>query len=357
MASSKSAKMALDDFQRIDPSGMYRWLVDFPAQVEEAVRIGTQMPFTLNANEISALVLTGMGGSAIGGDLLRSYLLDELRVPFIINRSYGLPAFVDHTTLVIVSSYSGYTEETLAAYRDALRRKASVLCITTGGETERLARKHGNLLIKVPSGLQPRAALGYSFFPLLVLLIRAGFVKPRPRDIRETISLLGSKSLLYSRPRSLGNLALKLAKGLHGKLPIIYSPADHLDAVNVRWRGQISENAKQLAFGHVLPEMNHNEIVGWKVDRKLMKRIAVIFLQDRGTHPRIRLRTAITQKIVHAYASDVIDVWSEGRSLLARIFSLIYLGDWMSYYLAILNRENPIPVKVIEYLKGELAKA
>jgi glucose/mannose-6-phosphate isomerase len=356
MASTKPAKLALDNFQRIDPSGMYRWLVDFPAQVEEAVRIGTQTPFALNANEISALVLTGMGGSAIGGDLLRSYLLNELRVPFIINRSYGLPAFVDHTTLVIVSSYSGYTEETVAAYRDALRRKASVLCITTGGETEHLARKHGNLLIKIPSGLQPRAALGYSFFPLLIALTRTGFAKPRARDIQETVNLLKCKSPVYGDVKSRENLPLQLARRLYGKLPIIYSASNHFDAVNVRWRSQICENAKHLAFGHVLPEMNHNEIAGWKVDRALMKRMAAVFLRDRKTHARVRVREEITKGVIQKYASDVLEVWTEGKSLLARLFSLVYFGDWVSFYLAILNKEDPTPVKVIQDLKGELAK-
>ena len=336
---------------------MFRCVAEFPLQVEEALRIGARAPLSLTSDGVRSIVLTGMGGSAIAGDLLRSYLAEELRIPFLVNRSYSLPGWVDRNSLVIVSSYSGNTEETLASYREAIRRKAAVLCITTGGETERLALKHGHDCIKVPSGVQPRAALGYSFFPLLLALSRMEFIKPRPADISETVDAVKKKSRIHADLKSRQNSALQMAKRLHGKLPVVYSASERLDAVNVRWRGQICENSKHLAFGHVLPEMNHNEIVGWKVDRELMKKMAVVFLRDVGTHPRVRVREEITKGIIRKKASIVLEVWSEGTSLLARIFSLVYTGDWVSYYLAILNNEDPTPVKVIDYLKGELAKA
>lgn len=352
----KNDSITVSKIARIDPEQMFRCVADFPLQVEEAVRIGTGSPLSIAAKGISSIVLTGMGGSAIAGDLLRSYLADELPIPFLVNRSYSLPASVDRRSLVIVSSYSGNTEETMAAYRDAIRRKAPVLCITTGGEAERLAAKHKHSCVKVPPGLQPRAALGYSFFPLLLALSRTGFIQPRPADIRGTIKALKASSRIHANPEHSKNRALQIAQRLHGKLPIIYSASEHLDAVNVRWRGQIAENSKHLAFGHVLPEMDHNEIVGWKVDRQLMRKMAVVFLRDKGTHPRVRLREDVTKRIIQQYASDVIEAQSEGKSLLARMFSLVYLGDWVSYYLAILNNEDPTPVKVIDFLKGELAK-
>jgi glucose/mannose-6-phosphate isomerase len=187
-------------------------------------------------------------------------------------------------------------------------------------------------------------------------LSRTGFIQPRLAEIRETIQALKVTARIYADPGHPKNLALILANRLHGKLPIIYSAAERLDAVNVRWRGQIAENSKHLAFGHVLPEMNHNEIVGWKVDRRLMRKMAVVFLRDKGTHPRVRLREEVTKRIIQKYASTVLEAQSEGKSLLARVFSLVYLGDWVSYYLAILNNEDPTPVKVIDFLKGELAK-
>jgi glucose/mannose-6-phosphate isomerase len=352
-----SVKITTDKIKRTDPSEMFRCVADFPLQVEEALRIGARARIAQTSDNIRSIVLTGMGGSAIAGDLLRSYLADELKIPFFVNRSYDLPRWVQRDTLVIVSSYSGNTEETMASYRAAIRRKAPVLCITTGGEAKRLALKHGHSCIEVPPGLQPRAALGYSFFPLLLALSRMGFIKPRSADIRETVALLKKKSRTSADLNDPENIAMRMATQLHGKLPVIYSASDRLDAVNVRWRGQICENSKHLAFGHVLPEMNHNEIVGWKVDRELMKRMAVVFLRDVDTHPRVKIREDITKDILRKKASIVLEAWSEGKSLLARIFSLVYAGDWVSYYLAILNNEDPTPVRVIDYLKGELAKA
>ena len=255
--------MKLDDIKRIDPKGMYTWIADFPKQIEEAVRIGKEAKIKMNVKGVQNIVLTGLGGSAIGGDQLSSYLADELNVPFIVNRYYTLPEFVGKNTLVIVSSYSGNTEETISAHKDAMKRKARVLCISTGGEIAKIAKKFRHPLIQIPPGLSPRAALGYSFFPLLVVLGKLDFIKLKDKDIKETIQLLKNKSALISNPEWPENAPLKLAEKIKGKLPIVYSPVEHLDAVNIRWRGQIAENAKQLSSGHVLPEMNHNELVGW----------------------------------------------------------------------------------------------
>jgi glucose/mannose-6-phosphate isomerase len=348
--------MTIEDIKRLDPKGMYTWIRDFPKQVEDAVRIGAKANVKLSLKGIQNIVLTGLGGSAIGGDLLRSYLADELAVPFVVNRHYLLPAFVSSKSLVIVSSYSGNTEETISSHRDAVKKKAKVLCISTNGETEKLAKKHKHPLIKIPGGLSPRAALGYSFFPLLVVLGKLGLFKSKTKDIKETIQLLTSKGEAFANPGAENNAAYRLALQLKGKLPIFYSPNEHLDAINVRWRGQMAENAKELAFGHVLPEMNHNELVGWKVLKNLMKEMEVVFLRDKGTHKRVAVRENITKQVIAQYASNVTEVWSEGTSLLARMFSLIQFGDWVSLYLAILNNEDPAPVAVIDYLKGELSK-
>ncbi|MGH2567641.1 MAG: bifunctional phosphoglucose/phosphomannose isomerase, partial [Bacteroidota bacterium] len=290
------------------------------------------------------------------GDLLRSYLSEELGVPFVVNRHYLLPEFVGNTTLVVVSSYSGNTEETTAAHRDGAKRKARVLCITTNGETAQIAKKFKHPVIAIPNGYSPRAAIGYSFFPMLVAFTRLGLAKNRSKDIRETVELLRSRSALFSNPSLPDNAPLQLATQLRGKLPIVYAPQEHLDAVALRWRGQICENAKQLAFGHVLPEMNHNELVGWKNGEQLLKQMQVIFLRDKGTHKRVAVRQSITKQIVSQYAAGVSEIQSEGKSLLARMFYLIHFGDWVSFYLAILNNEDPTPVKVIDYLKDELGQ-
>jgi glucose/mannose-6-phosphate isomerase len=348
--------MTRDDMKRMDPKGMSVWIAEFPYQIEQAVRIGKEAKIKFNMKGVENIVLTGMGGSAIGGDLLRSYLAEELTIPFLVNRYYRLPEFVGKNSLVIVSSYSGNTEETISAHKDATKRKAKVLCISTGGEIAKMAKKFKQQWIQIPRGLSPRAALAYSFFPLLLVLNKLGLIKSRNKDIQETIQLLKTKSALFSNPESPENAPLKLAEQIKGKLPVIYSPTEHLDAINIRWRGQLAENAKQLSSGHVLPEMNHNELVGWKVLTDLMKHMHVIFLKDGGTHKRVAIREEITKQIVMQYAGAVTEVVSEGKSLLARMFSLIHFGDWVTLYLAIFNNEDPEPVTVIDFLKGELAK-
>lgn len=347
--------MTLEQINAVDISNMRGRIAAFPEQVQEAIRIGNAATISMKTRGIRQIMVSGLGGSAIGGDLLRSYLAPELAIPFLVNRHYTLPRFVGPTTLLIVSSYSGNTEETISAHREALKRRTPVLCITSGGKTASLARRHRSGLISIPGGSPPRAALAYSFFPLLIALSRMGFVHDKDRDLRETLRVLEAQRERFAFPDHPANTALAIARSLQGRLGIVYSSTDHFDAVNTRWRGQIAENGKALCFGHVLPEMNHNELVGWKTLRSQMSEMQVLFLRDRKDHPRVRVRMDITRRLIEQYTPHVTDVWSEGRSLLARMFSLVYLGDWVSFYLAILNREDPTPVAVIDYLKKELA--
>jgi glucose/mannose-6-phosphate isomerase len=335
---------------------MYALLTGFPGQVKEAIAIGREAHVSLPVKRIRNIIVCGLGGSAIGGDLLRSYLADELAVPLMVNRHYTLPHFVGPDSLVIISSYSGNTEETNAAHREAIKRRAKILCISSNGVTAQLAQKQRTPLVTIPGGLPPRTALGYSFFPLLLALTSLGFARNKSREIRETVDLLESRAALYSDPGAADNKALRLAELLQNRLAVCYSSTERLDAVSTRWRGQIAENSKSLAFGHVLPEMNHNELVGWKVLGDLMKEIQVFFLRDKDDHPRVRVRIDITAGIIRTFTPHVTEVWSEGTTLLARMFSLISLGDWMSFYLAILHREDPTPVLAIDHLKRELAK-
>lgn len=348
--------MTLAQIRSVDPSCMYDLIKNFPHQVEEAVTIGNTAKLRVNARGIHHIVLCGMGGSAIGGDLLRSYAADELSVPFFINRSYSLPAFVGPKTLIIVSSYSGNTEETLACYREAIKRQARILAISSGGNVEAMARRYKHTHITVPGGPSPRAALGYSFFPLLVTFVRLGLLSSKQREIAETIALLKSKANDYSDPERGANTALVYALQLQGRIGVVYSASERLDAVNTRWRGQIAENAKSLMWGHVLPEMNHNELVGWNTLRDQMRQLQVFFLRDKEDHPRVAKRIEITKEVLSEYTSHITEVWSEGRSRLARLFSLVHLGDWVSFYLAILHGNDPMPVRVIDYLKEELGK-
>ncbi|MBI5474189.1 MAG: bifunctional phosphoglucose/phosphomannose isomerase [Ignavibacteriae bacterium] len=348
--------MTLQDIHAVDPSGMYELIKGFPRQVEEAIAIGNAATIRLDVRRIENIVLCGLGGSAIGGDLLRSYLASELKAPFIVNRNYTLPAFVGKRTLVIISSYSGNTEETNACHKEAIKRGAKILCISSGGLVEKIAKQRKQPHIKVPGGPSPRAALGYSFFPLLIALTKLKLIKDKSRDIKETLALLKQKAEEYCTPESSTNTALHLAAKLERRIGVIYSATERLDAINTRWRGQMAENAKSLTWGHVLPEMNHNELVGWNVLKEQMSRMQVFFLRDQDDHKRVQVRMDITKGVVHQHTDHITDIWSEGRSMLARMFSLIHLGDWVSFYLAILHGVDPMPVKVIDYLKEELAK-
>jgi glucose/mannose-6-phosphate isomerase len=220
----------------------------------------------------------------------------------------------------------------------------------------RTAATRRHTLITIPGGLPPRAALGFSFFPLLLTLERLGYFQAQARPVAETLRLLEEKTALYADPDPAGNPALQLAERLRNRLTVIYSSAERFDAVATRWRGQMAENAKALAFGHVLPEMNHNELVGWKALTDTMRGMSVLFLRDREDHRRIAARMDLTKEIIAAHGPQMADVWSDGTSRLARMFSLISLGDWLSYYLAILHREDPTPVAVIDHLKTELGK-
>ena len=348
--------MTSEEISKIDPSGMRSLIRNFPQQVEEAVGIGAAAKIKFPISKINNIVVSGLGGSAIGGDLLRAYLADEIGVPIAVSRNYVLPEYVNERSLVVVSSYSGNTEETISSHRDAVKRKAKVLCITSGGSVKAFAVKKKQPVIDIPGGLPPRAALGYSFFPTLIVLSKLGFFKSKKKDIGETIALLKENAAVYGDPASMNNPALSIAQSLHGKLPVVYSSVDRFDAVNVRWRGQISENAKSLAYGHVFPELDHNEIVGWEVLKDSMKKIHVVILRDNGDNPRIQLRMDITKNVIRDFADGITEVRSEGKSVLTRMFSLLYLGDWVSFYLAMLNGVDPTPVKKIDFLKNELAK-
>lgn len=340
----------------IDKQGMRTLLRGFYRQVEEAIEIKKTFPKLFSHSQISSIVVTGLGGSAIGGDLVRSYLADELKIPFFINRNYTLPKYVCSETLVVVSSYSGNTEETVESYKEAKKRKAKIVCITSGGIISEMANKFKDPLILIPGGLPPRAALGYSFFPLLFALEKIGFITVKRKDVIETISLLKSLSNDYGNITSTENDAIQLAVMMKNSLPVIYSSSEKLDTVNLRWRSQINENSKMMAYGHTFPELNHNEIVGWEALQAITSNANIFILRDDEDHARIQLRMDITQDILSPFAGLVTDIFTNGDSLLARMFSLIHLGDWISFYLAMIHKIDPTPVSKIDFLKSELAK-
>jgi len=351
----------LDDLERIkklDQVGMYDRIYDFPSQFEDALRLTRATPIPdWDKSKIDKIVLAGLGGSAIGADLVRSYLADKLDIPMVICRNYTLPNFVDSSSLILVSSYSGNTEETLSAFEDASKRGAKIICMTSDGKGEEISSRKKIPCVHLPKGFQPRAAMGYSFVPVLTMLERFGLVEDEETNIDEAREFLAENRSKYRAEVGVGrNEAKKLAMKLHRKLPVIYASCDRFDAVSTRWKGQFCENAKMLAFNNVFPEFNHNELVGWKVLSDYRDDLIVVMLKDREDHPRIKTRMEIVKGIIEEQEVEVIDVKSSGENLLARMFSLIQLGDFTSFYLAVLNNEDPTPVKVIDFLKDELAK-
>lgn len=342
-------------YQKVDPDNFYKLLVDFPAQLRQAVEIAQRFEWNKKGVRPANIILAGMGGSAIGGDLARAFLSPNLNVSFHVVRHYTLPAFVGPETLLFASSYSGNTEETLSAFEEAKRKGAEIVCITTGGK---LAFKaSGRPIITIPSGYPPRAALGFSFVPILLVLGKAGLIRDFSEEILSLADFLSEEIKKWEREMAPAkNEAKRLAAALFGKVPLVYAGADLLEPVAVRWKGQICENAKQLAFCNVFPESNHNELVGFGVLKHLAGKLAAVFLQDKNDHPRVAARMKIVEDILKKKKIPVIKAASKGESVLERMFYTILLGDFASYYLAVLNGVNPRPVAVIDYLKGRLEK-
>ncbi len=348
--------------QTLDTERMYEVLQHFPQQIQQALTIADSVPIRDQGVQfIDTIIIGGMGGSAIGGAVLRDLLYTTEGLQHFeihVHRNYDRPPICSERTLGVAISYSGNTEETLS-FAEAIRtRIRHLICITSDGKLAQFARQHNYPLILVPSGYQPRCAFGFLFFTLLRMLMRYKIFPQRieqrlNRAIEETQQRLQSLSTEYSALTA-HNPALQLASKLYGKIPVIYSSASYGAALNARWRAQIQENAKQLAFGNLLPEMNHNEINGWQHPPAVLQNLVPIFLKDPEDHPRIQIRMAISAEILQQYVPEVLTFEGEGNSVLVRLISLMYFGDWVSYWLALLNGVDPSPVPIIQELKKQL---
>lgn len=326
---------------------MKKLVQNFPTQLHEALLIGQSYRFKTPKKRYANVVLTGLGGSGIGGSIVQNFVFDKLTVPFVVNKDYFLPKFVNKDSLVIVSSYSGNTEETLQAMKQAIKVKATVVCITSGGKIAEIATKKGMDCILLPAGMPPRACIGYSMTQVLFVLKGLGLITYNiDKDIKAAIKLLKNNS------RSIQAKATSLAKKLYGKTPIIYSGPD-FEGVAVRFRQQINENSKMLCWHHVIPEMNHNELVGWK-DKDASR--AVVILRDKSDYERTQMRMEINKGVIKKYTKNITELYTEGKSYWEKVFYLIHLTDWVSVKLADMRGQDATEVKVIDYLKGELAK-
>lgn len=338
-----------------DPRGMYTLTMGFPAQCLKALDIATAARLPTDGAGIDAVVLTGLGGSAAGGDFARALFELQGRVPFTVNRDYALPAWTGPRTLVIATSYSGNTEETLAAYADARRRQARLVVVSSGGELSRLAAADGVPLVTIPGGQPPRTALGLMLVPVLVAVVRLGLLEQQ--DIAGAASHAARMMAPWLNDAPVAtNRAKQLAVELHGSLGVVYGLGAWQGVVANRWKGQLNENAKQHVFAHVLPEMNHNEILGWEgAGRVGVKRWVAILLEDGREGRRMELRAEATLDVLRP-AAHVERVRAEGPSTLARMLSLALLGDFVSLYLAALNGVDPHSIDAIDAVKARLAR-
>lgn len=334
---------------------MMEYLYGLPEQFANGLEL--DLAFTARyKKEYRNVVVSGMGGSAIGGDILRVYAAKKARVPVIVVRDYNIPAFVDQHTLFLAASYSGNTEETLSAYSQAREQGASIICVTTGGKLKAVAEKDGYGVVEIPTGLVPRAATGYLFAPLALLLEELGIVEGVRQELQEAVGVLREmREQLHPGVDVSSNEARIIAAKLKDSLPVIWGTAGVSEVAALRWKAQINENAKCPAYYSILPELNHNEIVGFEVPQPLLASISCIILRDKYDNERVQRRIEISKDIIKDQVKEIIEINSQGESYLARFYSLVYMGDYASVYLALEYGINPTPVKVIDYLKAQLA--
>jgi glucose/mannose-6-phosphate isomerase len=336
----------------VDPTGQAEDIVDLGVHLRDALwRVESAALAPMDAP--GGLIVAGMGGSAVGGRLALGAIGPRLRRPMAVADGYALPGWAGPETLVLCSSYSGGTEETLAAYDDAVARGAPRLVATTGGELAERARRDGVPIIPVPGGFQPRAAVGYSLVAALTAAALSG-AGPSLRDEVERAAALAEELAAEWGPGSAEDgEARALAGRLHGTVPVV-AGAGLAAAAAYRWKCQINENAGLPAFASAMPELGHNEVVGWPAAREL-GRFSAVFLDDPGAHPRNALRTELIAGQAAEWADVVERVAPRGESATEQLVSLVLLGDLVSLYLAVLRGKDPVAIAPIDALKAALA--
>ncbi len=319
----------------------------FSKQLREAITIGESTLLPSPTLSFSQIVVSGLGGSGIGASIVQEYVYDSLSIPFTVNKNYFIPASTDANTLFIACSYSGNTEETLMAVKDAKKRNATIVCITSGGELASFAKKNNFPLFLIPSGMPPRACLGYSLVQLLFVLNRYKLIKLAVRKEIESAA-----SMLDVETKKVQKQAQKISAQLVGKQIAIYGMAG-AEGLAIRFRQQLNENSKVLCWHHVVPEMTHNEIVGWKHERPDM---AVLFCYHAGDYERNIRRMGVLKKVVKQCKATCIDIEAKGATYWQRVFFFIHLSDWVSVFLADAYQHDAVEVKVIDKLKSEMSK-
>lgn len=325
---------------------MKQLIANFSKQLQEAIAIGSKASLA-KPRKISNIYISGLGGSGIGGTIVGELVAMECPVPVTVGKGYFIPKFVDKNSLVVISSYSGNTEETLNAMNLAIKRKARVVCITSGGKVAEIARKKKLDLILIPGGNPPRACLGYSLVQQFFVLGHFKLISGKFKS-----QLKAAIELIDKEENNIIEEANCVADVLKGKMPFVYATT-YFEGVAIRLRQQLNENAKVLCGHHAIPEMNHNELVGWAGGSD---NLSVIIFRDKDEYSRNDARIEINKEVIRRYTSHITEIWSKGKSPIEKAIYFIHLGDWISYLLSEKNGVDSMEVKVIDMLKGELAK-
>jgi glucose/mannose-6-phosphate isomerase len=320
---------------------------NFPAQLTEAIAIGKAAKLKPATTEIRNVLICGLGGSGIGGSIVTELVAASANVPINVCKGYFIPAYVGENTLVIISSYSGNTEETLNCMDLAGKKNARIVVITSGGKAAELAGANGYDCIIVPGGMPPRSCLGYSLTQLFFVLSHFNIVTS------SCISQLeASVDLLNAEQKNIIAEAEKVARALQSKIPVIYATTLN-EGVAIRFRQQLNENAKILCWHHAIPEMNHNELVGWT---RKNEDLGVIFLLDKDEYSRNLARVEINKQVISKYAASITDIYSKGNSVIEKAIYFIHIGDWISVLLGELRGADLMEVNVINHLKAKLSE-
>lgn len=345
----------LSVYRQFDKSGMLQHLHAFPKQCSKAWEDVQKFKLPSEYAGVSNVLIAGMGGSAIGGDFVRRLALAESKLPVRVHRDYGLPAFVDKNTLVIASSYSGNTEETLSAFTKSLGTRARKLAITSGGKLKQLAEKEESPVFVIDYQAPPRAAFPHTLIPLVGIFQKLGLLGDKTADLQESVDILErlSGDLIETRPLD-SNPAKQLATRLRGHVAVIYG-AEMLSEVARRWKGEFNENSKAWAFFEDFPELNHNAAVGYEFPSEAKDRMFVLMLRSSLLNPRNLLRYEATAKLLVKAGITFELIEATGKSALAQVLGLVLLGDYASFYLSMLNEIDPTSTNAIDFVKQYLA--
>ena len=326
---------------------MNGYINDFTNHLKDAINIANNTALTPCVNEIRNVLICGLGGSGIGGTIVNDIVSPKAKIPITATKDYSIPNFVNEHTLVIANSYSGNTEETLYALQKCQAKEAEIAVITSGGSLKTIAEEQNYNKLIIPSGQPPRAMFGYAFTELFYLLNHYGIIDASFKsDFQKAIHLLDTEK------SDIQNQAMDLAKKMYKQTPVIYV-ANGFEGVAVRFRQQINENSKMLCWHHVVPEMNHNELLGWRTN---VNDLAVVYFRNKSDYERNQIRMDINKKVISKYTENITEIWSKGNSLIENSLYHIHLGDWASWYLSEMNNVDAIEIDIINFLKGELSK-